>query len=69
MDEVDIANDLAMKDLEYRLSSLLRPTKMGPAACEDCDEPMVQLRRDLGLKVCIDCARERERLSKMFRRD
>lgn len=69
MDEVDIANDLAMKDLEYRLASRARPAKMGPEVCEECEEPMIQLRRDLGLKMCVDCARERERLVKLFARD
>lgn len=69
MDEVDIANDLAMKDLEYRLASRPQATKMGPVACEICDEPMIQLRRDLGLKLCVECARENERLCKLFARD
>lgn len=69
MDDVDIATDLAMKDLEFRLASRRRPPKLGPAECEECDEPMIQLRRDLGLSLCIECARERERQGKMFQRD
>lgn len=72
MDEVDIANDRIMQDLEIRLAetrSKERP--YGPEFCqrEDCGEPMPELRRKMGMVVCVDCASLMERVGRMYRRD
>jgi RNA polymerase-binding transcription factor DksA len=58
-----------MEDLEFRLAEArakMRP--YGPEFCE-CDEPIPEVRRKLGLQECIECATLRERSSRMFRRD
>ena len=71
MDEVDIANDRMMADLEYRLAEARSKVRAcGPEFCEseDCGEPMTAARRKLGLSYCIDCAGARERRARLFGR-
>lgn len=70
MDEADIANDRMMQDLEIRLAEQRAKVKpYGPELCRDCGEQMLELRRQLGLQVCVECARLIERNGKLFWRD
>ena len=69
MDEADIANDNAQRDLDMKLAEIRsRQRTGGPEFCTRCSEPMPRLRRDLGLLVCIDCAQLAERTARRFGR-
>lgn len=64
-DDVDIANDLILANLEARIAAARKPVQEGPEECEECGEPMPALRRRLGLKMCVDCAGIAERRQKL----
>lgn len=67
MDEVDIANELAAQDLALRIAAArVRRVTMGPELCEACEDPIPMVRRQLGLVLCIECARARERMARQF---
>lgn len=69
MDEADIANDRAQRDLDTKLAEMRsRQRTGGPEFCQKCGEPMPRLRRDLGLVMCIECAEIAERAAKRFGR-
>ncbi|HET6718360.1 MAG TPA: hypothetical protein VFH22_01855 [Rhodocyclaceae bacterium] len=63
MDDVDIANDRAQNDLDYRIAEARRlaPTQTGAEECRCCDEPIPLARRQLGYSLCLPCAAEEER--------
>lgn len=68
-DEVDIANDLVMRDIEARIAATRnQPTERGAAECEECGEPVPEVRRNMGKSICFDCADLAERRSKLFAR-
>lgn len=60
-DEVDLANDRILADLEARIAAARAPKERGPEECEDCEAPMPELRRGMGLRVCVECAEISER--------
>lgn len=69
MDEVDIANNRMMEDLEFRLAEARSKIKpYGPEFCQqsDCEAPIPEIRRQLGLTECVECATLRERSRRMF---
>lgn len=67
VDEVDIANDAILADMERKLAALRAAQSQPPVeACEECDEPIHPARQKLGLSLCMDCARLRERAGRMF---
>lgn len=69
-DEADIANDAIMADMERRLAEhRAAMAKPAPQDCEDCEEPIPSARRQLGLRLCIDCATDRERRRRFFAKD
>ena len=69
-DEADIANDFILAEMERRLAEhRAARSKPAPLECEECEEPIPPLRRDLGLRFCVDCASARERAGRMFRKD
>lgn len=69
MDEADIANDYAQRDLDMKLAEIRsRQRSGGPEFCSRCGEPMPRLRRDLGLVLCIECAHLAERAARRFGR-
>lgn len=56
-DEADIANDHAMRDLELRIAEVRsRKRTEAPELCIDCEEPIPEPRRKLGLPRCLECA-------------
>lgn len=64
-DEVDQANDLVEKELQFRLAeqrskNLKNLTDFGPEFCEDCGEDMVLFRRQMGLRRCVQCVSSEE---------
>lgn len=63
MDDVDIANERAQRDLDYRIAEQRRkaPATVGDAACQCCDEAIPTARRELGYSICVPCATEEER--------
>jgi RNA polymerase-binding transcription factor DksA len=67
-DEIDIANDLVMREMEMRIAAARQDAKTGHAECEECGEPVPDVRRQLGKSTCIDCATMAERRAKLFAR-
>jgi hypothetical protein len=69
-DEVDIANDAIMVDLERRIAMQRAAANRPPVTdCEECEEPITPARQALRLQLCLDCARRRERAARLFWRD
>lgn len=69
-DDVDIANDRAMRDLELRIAEVrARKPVQAPEHCTECEEPNLPARRALGLSLCVECARLRERRARLFARE
>ncbi len=69
MDEADVANDMIMREMNYRIAAVQAVTaKPSPENCERCDEPITPARRALNLRLCIECARLRERQARLFTR-
>jgi formylmethanofuran dehydrogenase subunit E len=69
-DEVDIANDAIMADMDRRIALQRAAANRPPVTdCQECEEPITQARQALRLQLCLDCARRRERASRLFRRD
>ncbi|RMD89589.1 MAG: TraR/DksA family transcriptional regulator, partial [Alphaproteobacteria bacterium] len=54
--EASIADELA------RLKAARRPAGESATHCADCDEPIPEARRQAvpGVKLCVDCAAERQ---------
>lgn len=66
-DEADIANDAIMAAMERKLAAMrAEQNKPAPELCAECDEPIPSARRQLGLRLCIDCARLLERRGRLF---
>lgn len=66
-DEADIANDAIMADLERRLAAHRAAVNRPPVMdCEDCEEPIEPARVALRLRLCLECARIRERRARLF---
>jgi len=67
-DEADIANDLIANEVSSALSKMRQDTivKMGPKECIECGEIIPMARRQLGFKLCLECARESERRKSLF---
>jgi RNA polymerase-binding transcription factor DksA len=59
-DVIDQANERAAADLASQIAEATRPKPRGPEHCEACDEPISDLRRDLGARLCIDCQQREE---------
>ena len=69
MDEADIANDMIMREMNYRIAEVQAQTaRPAPELCERCDDPITPARRALNLRLCIECARLVERQDRMFTR-
>lgn len=67
-DEVDIANDLVMRDMELRIAATRKDPVLGAAECEECGEPVPDARRTLGKSTCIECAQRSEYRARLFAR-
>jgi RNA polymerase-binding transcription factor DksA len=67
-DECDIANDLVMRDMELRIAAARQNPVMGEPECEECGEPVPDLRRRMGKSTCIDCAQLAEYRARLFAR-
>lgn len=66
-DEADIANDAMMADLERRLEAHRAANNRPPVAdCVECEEPIEPGRVILRLRLCLECARLRERRARLF---
>ena len=70
VDEVDIANDAIMADMERRIAIQRAAANRPPVThCVECEEPITPARQKLRLQLCLDCAQLRERASRAFRRE
>ena len=69
MDEVDVANDQILKELDLRIAEVRSASaRPSPENCERCNDPISPTRRALNLRLCIDCAQLKERQQRMFAR-
>ena len=69
MDEADVANDMIMREMNYRIAAVQAATaNPSPQNCERCDDPITPTRRALNLRLCIECARLKERSDRIFTR-
>jgi RNA polymerase-binding transcription factor DksA len=61
MDIIDQAQARQQQDIDLALAA--RKTRArGPSHCSnvDCDEPISELRRDLGAELCVSCQADAE---------
>ena len=67
-DEADVANDLIANELLSVLGKMRQGSVvgMGPKECTECGEDIPMVRRQLGFKLCIECASESERRKSLF---
>lgn len=69
-DEADIANDAMLADLERKIALQRAAANKPPLThCEECEEPITPARQALRLQLCLDCARRRERVARLFCKD
>lgn len=68
-DEIDIANDRILADMERRIAAARqKKNELGSALCEECEEPMPMARRQIGATLCIECAKRREYRQRLYAR-
>lgn len=70
-DQIDRANDLAEQERERSLALFRQhPTPCSRLFCEDCDEPIPEIRRQAvqGCTRCIDCQTLHEHHAKGYRK-
>lgn len=68
VDEVDIANDAILADMDRRIAARQAAANRPPVThCEECEEPITPARQQLRLQLCLDCAKLRERAARLFR--
>lgn len=67
-DEIDIANDMVMREMEMRIAAAIKDPELGAPECEECGEPVPDVRRRLGKSNCIDCATLAEKRARLFAR-
>jgi RNA polymerase-binding transcription factor DksA len=62
VDTIDVAQQRQQEEIDHALQAR-RAVAKGPEFCSVayCGEPISALRRDMGAKLCIDCANARER--------
>ena len=56
--------DLANQEVEALINEAISHRQVvktiGPEECDECGEKMPEIRRNLGLRLCIDCAQIEE---------
>jgi RNA polymerase-binding transcription factor DksA len=70
-DEIDIANDRILADIERRIQAARKTAvERGPEFCsnEDCGDEMPEERRAIGAKICIECAKRAEYMKRLYSR-
>jgi RNA polymerase-binding transcription factor DksA len=70
-DEIDVANDRILADIERRIAAARQtPVERGPETCmnEDCGDDMPEERRAIGAKICVDCAKRAEYIRRLYSR-
>lgn len=67
MDIIDQAQARQQQDIDIALASR-KPRERGPERCRnaDCNEPISELRRDMGADLCVDCARDAEARDRLW---
>lgn len=68
-DEVDIANDLIIQQMEMRIAAARSAAALPPVDdCQECEDPIEPARKGLNLRLCFECANAREKAAKAFAR-
>lgn len=68
-DEIDIANDRILADMQRRIDAARKKTaELGSEFCEECEDDMPPARRAIGAKLCIECAKRAEYAARLFAR-
>jgi RNA polymerase-binding transcription factor DksA len=67
-DEADVAEAYIARAIELALHKRQQntTTKPGAKSCKECGETIPVERRRLGFQLCIECAKEKERLGALF---
>lgn len=70
-DEADIANNLIDNEVSRALSKMRQlgnqdKNNKGSKFCLECDDAMPVARQNLGFKLCVSCASEKERRKSLF---
>lgn len=67
-DDIDLANDLVDIEVSRALSRMRETTapSQGTSHCVECDDPMPVARKELGFRLCVDCAQEIERRKSQY---
>jgi len=68
-DEIDIAERLRENELQLALAKHQKNAgmrKRGSEFCEDCGDQMLEARKMSGYSLCIECAKDRERMESLF---
>jgi RNA polymerase-binding transcription factor DksA len=73
-DDIDIANDLNLTDMEVSLAlSRLRKQagigQEGSRICMECGDDIPKDRKELGFKFCVPCAQDMERRRQLYADD
>ena len=69
MDEIDIANDRILADMQRRIDAARKKTnELGAELCVECEDEMPMARRQIGAKLCIECAQRAEYTARLFAR-
>lgn len=59
--EEENLNGLRDLEIEAVRSKVPPPGTVGPEFCDQCDEDMPEGRRELGYRICVECATSSER--------
>jgi RNA polymerase-binding transcription factor DksA len=68
-DEIDVAERLRENELQLALAKHQQNTAMnrkGALFCEECQERMPETRKNAGYRLCIECAKDKERMDALF---
>ena len=68
-DEVDMANDLINSAISRALNNRRQyeaANAKGAKFCTECGDDIPVARQNLGFKLCVSCAEERERRGQLF---
>lgn len=68
VDEIDIAERLRENQLQLALAKHQKniAQNKGSEFCEECGVKMLKERQKAGYSLCIECAKDRERMESLF---
>lgn len=68
-DEIDIANDRILADIERRVAAARKqPTLPGAEICDECEDDIPTERQAIGARLCIECQKRAEYMKRLYSR-